>query len=334
MSAKRNGSAAQGRELNRAMEAIRRHRRFIVSTHVNPEGDALGSALGLASLIRRLGKEAIVVTDGGVPKAFEFMPRVAPVHSRLPAGYRPEVAMTVDVPVLDRLGSVAAAFKSAPLSVVVDHHVSNRWFGDVNWVDPKAAATGEMVYRLYRAFKVTPTREEARCLYVAIVTDTGSFKYQSTTPEVLRIAADLVSLGVSPLRTSQELYECHTASDMKFLGKILSSMRHARGGKVAWVEVPLAVLRAGRPGPEIMDELVNFPRAVRTAEVAFILRQTSPGGKIRASFRSKGRIDVNKIARLFGGGGHRAASGCSIDGTLAQARVKVLKAVGKALKGS
>ena len=327
------GNPAQAREMKQVMEAIRRHRRFIVSTHINPEGDALGSALALASLIRRLGKEAVVVTAGGVPKAFEFMPRVVPVHGRLPARYRPDVAMTVDVPVLERLGSMAAPFKSVPLGVVVDHHVSNHRFGDINWVDPTAAATGEMVHRLYRAFRVTPTREEARCLYIAIVTDTGSFRYMSTTPEVLRIAADLVSLGVSPLRTSQDLYECHTASDMKFLGRILSSMRQARGGKVAWVEVPMAVLRAERPGPEIMDELVNFPRAVRTAEVAFILREPPPGGKIRASFRSKGRIDVNKVARVFGGGGHMAASGCTIEGTLAQARAKVLKVVGKALRG-
>ena len=326
-------NAAEGREMKQVMGAIRRHRRFIVSTHVNPEGDALGSALALASLIRRLGKQALVVTDGGVPEAFKFLPRVTPVHARLPAGYRPDAAITVDVPVLERLGSIAPVFMRTGMRIVVDHHVSNKRPGDVNWVDPCAAATGEMVYRLYRAFRVKPTREEAYCMYVAIVTDTGSFKYMSTTPEVLRIAAELVSLGVSPLKTSQELYECHTASDMKFLGKILSSMRQAYGGKVAWVEVPLAVLRAGRPGPEIMDELVNFPRAVRTAEVAFILRQPSPKGKIRASFRSKGRIDVNKVARTFGGGGHMAASGCSIDGTLAQARAKVLKVVGKALRG-
>lgn len=168
-------------------------------------------------------------------------------------------------------------------------------------------------------------------MYASIVTDTGSFRYLSTTPEVLRIAADLVSLGVSPLQVAQDLYECHSASDLKFLGRVLGSLRQAQGGKVAWLEVPRSVLRAGRPGPEIVDELVNYPRAVRTAEVAFVLRE-HPGRKIRISFRSKGRVDVNEIAHSFGGGGHMAASGCTIEGTLAQARARVLRAVARALR--
>ena len=326
------GNPAQAAEMRRVADAIRRHRRFVVSTHINPEGDALGSALALASLIRRLGRRAVVVTHGGIPKAFDFLPRVAPAFIRPPARFRPEVAMSVDVPVLERLGSMIPMFRRADLRVVIDHHVSNRRFGDINWVDPKAAAVGEMIYRLYRAFRIRPSRGEALCLYASIVTDTGSFRYLSTTPEVLRIAADLVSLGVSPLQVAQDLYECHTASDLKFLGRVLSGLRQAHGGKVAWVEVPRALYRAGRPGSEIMDELVNFPRAVRSAEVAFVLREHVPDGKIRVSFRSKGRVDVDRIARRFGGGGHMAASGCSVEGTLTQARRKVLRVVREALR--
>ena len=320
-------------EMKQVMAAIRRHRRFVVSTHINPEGDALGSALALASLLRRLGKQAVVATHGGVPKAFDFLPRVAPVGARLPARFRPEVAVTTDVPVLERIGSMIPVFQKAPLRVVIDHHVSNRRFGDVHWVDPKAAAVGEMIYRLYRAFRVRPTREEAQCMYASIVTDTGSFRYMSTTPEVHRIAAELIATGVSPLRTSQDLYECHSASDLRFLGKVLGSMSQANGGKVAWLEVPISVVRAGRPGPEIMDELVNYPRAVRTAEVAFVLREQPSRKKVRVSFRSKGRVDVNRIANSFGGGGHMAASGYTVEGTLPQARAKVLRAVGRALRG-
>ncbi|MBI3322182.1 MAG: bifunctional oligoribonuclease/PAP phosphatase NrnA [Candidatus Omnitrophica bacterium] len=320
-------------EMKQVMAAIRRHRRFVVSTHINPEGDALGSALALASLIRRLGKRAAVATHGGVPKAFAFLPLVAPASGRVPPGLRPEVAMTVDVPVLERLGSMIPVFNGAGFRAVIDHHVSNRRFGDVNWVDPKAAAVGEMIYRLYRAFKVRPTREEALCMYASIVTDTGSFRYMSTTPEVLRIAADLVERGVSPLQVSQELYECHSVSDLKFLGKVLATLRQLHNGKIVWVEVTASMVRAGRPGPEIMDELVNYPRAVRTAEAAFILREQPSKKQVRVSFRSKGRIDVNAIARTFGGGGHMAASGCTIEGTLDQARARVVREVERALRG-
>lgn len=325
-------SGPQARQVKQVMQVIRRNRRFAVSSHVNPEGDALGSALALASLLKRLGKQAVVATDGGIPKAFEFFPRVAPVVGRPSQVRLPEVAMTVDVPVLDRLGSMKRIFQQAGTRVNIDHHVSNRLFGDVNWVDPKAAAVGEMIYRLYEAFHMKPTREEALCMYVSIVTDTGSFRYMSTTPEVHRIASNLISRGVSPLKVGQDIYECHSPSDLRFLGRVLNGLKSTSDGKITWVEVPHALLKSCRPGPEIVDELVNYPRSVRTAEVSFVLRDQSRDGKIRVSFRSKGKVDVNKIARLFGGGGHMAASGCTIEGTLARVRQKVLKAAREAVR--
>ncbi len=312
------------------VETIRRHRRFAISTHINPEGDALGSALGLASLLKRLGKQAIVATDGGIPKAFEFLPKVARVTGN-PADHRAEVALTTDVPVLSRLGCMAPRFQRTKVTVNIDHHVSNHRFGQVNWVDPKASAVGEMIYRLYRVFRIRPTQEEARCLYVSIVTDTGSFRYASTTSAVHRIAADLIGTGVSPLKVAQDLYECHTPNDLKFLGEVLKKLRSTPDEKAAWLEIPLGLFQRFRPGSEIVDELVNYPRAVRTAEVAFVLREPKADGKIRISFRSKGRVDVNRIAQQFGGGGHRAASGCTLEGTLPQARRRVLDVVRKAV---
>lgn len=321
-------------EMRQVMQVIRRHRRFLVSSHINPEGDALGSALALASLLRRLGKQAILANQGGIPKAFAFFPRLAPVVKSPLRKVTAEVAVTVDVPLLSRTGTIRKLIERIPFRVNIDHHVSNQRFGDVNWVDPKAAAVGEMIYRLYRAFRIQPSRDEALCLYVSIVTDTGSFRYMSTTPAVHRIAAHLIETGLSPLRVAQDLYECHSASDLRFLGEVLGGLRQACRGRVAWVEVPRALYRSGRPGPEIVDELVNFPRAVRTAEVAFVLREHGTDGKIRVSFRSKGRVDVDRIARRFGGGGHRAASGCTIEGTLAQARQKVLQVVREALGSS
>ena len=325
-------NAEQTKQFKAVMGAIRKHRRFTVSSHVNPEGDALGSALALASLINRLGKQAVVATDGGIPPAFEFFPKVAKVVGKPSLVKSPEVAMTVDVPVLERLGSMTKVFQEAPLRVVIDHHVSNRNFGDINWVDPKAAAVGEQIFRLYEAFKVTPTRDEALCMYVSIVTDTGSFRYMSTTPEVHRIAAALIGRGVSPLKVAQDIYECHSPADLRFLGKVLTTLKSTPDGKISWVEVPYKLLTSCKPGPEIIDELVNYPRSVQTAEVSFVLRQQSLDGKIRTSFRSKGRVDVNQIARSFGGGGHRAASGCTVEGTLPQAREKVLQKVRQALR--
>ncbi len=320
------------REMKAVVEAIRRHQSFIICSHINPEGDALGSALALASLLKRLGKKAVLANDGGIPDAFTFFPLLAQVYGQPNGKLKPDVAVTVDVPVLKRTGSIKKLIQKVPVSINIDHHVSNHNFADINWVDPKAAAVGEMVYKLFKAFRLKPTRDEAICLYVSIVTDTGSFRYMSTTPEVHRIAADLIATGISPLKVAQDLYECHTANDMKFLGKVLQSIRQDRKRLVTWVEIPNRLLKRAKPGPEIVDELVNFPRAVQTAEVAFTLREEIPGKEIRVSFRSKGRIDVDRIARHFGGGGHMAASGCTIEKTLPEARRQILRVVRKALK--
>lgn len=323
------------KDMQRVMQAIRRHKRFTVTAHINPEGDALGSAMALAALIRRLGKQAIVANDGGIPASLEFLPRLAPVIAKPgEAKMKPEVAMTTDVPVFSRVGVMQPLLKSAPLLVCIDHHVSNQRFADINWVDPTAAAVGEMIYRLYEAFRVKPTRDEAICMYTSLVSDTGSFRYMNTTPAVHDIASKLLATGVSPLKISQALYENHTAANLRFLGDVLSKVQQTPDGRAAWLEVSQAQLKKSKATPDVVDELVNYPRSIKTAEVAFTLREAPEKGKIRVSFRSKGRVDVNVIAQHFSGGGHKAASGCTVNGTLSQARAQVLKVVRHALKKS
>lgn len=309
------------------IQAIRRHRRFLVAAHVNPEADALGSALGLAGLLRRLGKSVQVINDGGTPEAMAFLPGSDGVRATVPAAAPPaDVAITVDVPVFARVGSVGPWLRQAGLLVSIDHHVSHEGFGDLNWVDPTAAATGEMIYRLFRAMRVPPSKEAALCLYAALVTDTGSFKYRNTTPEVHRIAADLLRRArINPMYVSQRLYEAHRAGDLRLLGQILQRLRTTSDGRIAWVEVPRALVR--QAGPEIIDELVNYPRAVKGVEVALALREAPKDRAVRVSLRSKGAVNVDLIARAFGGGGHMAASGCTVPGTLAQARACVLREI-------
>ncbi len=314
------------------MEAIRANRRFIVSSHINPEGDALGSAIAVSSLLKRLGKQVILANDGGIPEAFQFLPRVTTVIGRPNGKVSADVSIIVDVPTISRIGSIQKIVQRIPLVINIDHHVSNQRFADINWVDPKAASVGGMIYRLYRAFRIKPTREEALCIYVSLVTDTGSFKYMNTTSEVHRIAAEMIAAGISPLKVSQQLYETHSVSDLRFLGTVLQGLRHTPDGRVAWLEVPMKLLKSARAGTEVIDELVNYPRSVGSAEVAFVLRESPEHGKVRVSFRSKGNVDVDQVARRFGGGGHMAASGCTVEGTIAQARNKVLKVVRQALK--
>lgn len=316
------------------VETIRRHRKFLITSHVNPDWDGIGAGLALASLLKRLGKQVVLAYEGGMPEVFDFLPRVAPMRSGSNGSISAEVAMVVDVPTFARIGKMGVLLKKTPLTVNIDHHVSNQRFGDVNWVDKDAAAVGQMIYLLYRAFRFKPTPEEARCLYVSLVTDTGSFRYMNTTPAVHRIAADLVGAGASPLKVSQRLYEAYSLADLKFLGWVLSSIRSTPDKKVAWLEVPLGLLKKFGAGASVVDELVNYPRSVKTAEVAFVLRPSEDGKNVRVSLRSKGMVDVDQIARAFGGGGHVAASGCVIPGTLSQAREKMLKVVRQFLRRS
>ena len=314
--------------LRAVVRAIRRHRRFVIAAHINPEADALGSALALAGLLRKLGKQVQVINDGGTPEAMAWLPGSDRVAKRLPAGTAVAVAITVDVPVFARVGAVGPDLKRAGLLISIDHHVSHEGFGDLNWVDPSAAATGEMIYRLFRAMRVTPSKEDALCLYAALVTDTGSFKYRNTTPQVHLIAADLMRrAAISPMFVSQQLYEAHQASDLRLLGDVLRGLRLTPDGRVAWVEVSRAQLK--RAGPELIDELVNYPRAVKGVEVAFAMREQD--GEVRVSLRSKGQVDVDLIARAFGGGGHMAASGCTVSGTLPQVRARLLAEIRKYL---
>jgi phosphoesterase RecJ-like protein len=313
------------------VKAIRRHRHFLIASHVNPEGDALGSMLALGSLLKRLGKRVVLANQGGIPETYAFLPHVAAVLSGPSPLALADAAITVDVPLLERTGTIRRMIEKVPLLINIDHHVSNQYFGDINWVDPHAAAVGEMIHRLFRAFRLIPTRAEALCLYVSIVSDTGSFRYMNTTPHIHRLAAELIQRGVSPLKTAQALYECHSAKDIQFLGNVLGGLRQTCGGRVAWLEVPSKLLKRMKPGAEMVDELVNYPRSIRSVEVAFCLREASDRKSVRVSFRSKGRVDVDRIARRLGGGGHPAASGCTVQGTLAEARSMVLRVVRDAL---
>lgn len=316
--------------LPKVISAIRRSRRFLVAAHVNPESDALGSALALAGLLRKLGKSVQVINDGGTTEALRFLPGSDRVVATLREPVRADVAITVDVPVFKRVGRVGPWLKQATRLISIDHHVSHEGFGDINWVDPTAAATGQMIYWLFQAMHVRPSREDAVCMYAALVTDTGSFKYRNTTPDVHLMAADLIRLGrINPMVVSQHLYEAHQITGLQALGEVLRGLQRTPDGRIAWVEVPRRLV--ARAGPDIIDEIVNYPRAIKGVEVAAALRESPQPGAVRASLRSKGSVDVDRIARAFGGGGHMAASGCTVPGTLRQARARLLAEIRKHL---
>jgi phosphoesterase RecJ-like protein len=309
--------------------AIRRHDRCLVLTHVNPDGDALGSMLGLALGLERAGLRAFPLCADPVPAAYRFLPGAERVAAEPPP--RPAtLAIAVDVDGLDRIGGLAPKLEPTCTIVDIDHHATEKAFGHLRWVDPTAAATGEMVYRLLVGLGVPLDDDIATCLYTAIITDTGRFCYANTSPRALRIAARLVRAGASPVRVYREVYESKPFSASRLLGIALGRMSQADDARVVFSTLTPDDFRRAGSTPDETEGIIDHLRAVRAAQVA-VLFTGLPDGAVKVSLRSQGATDVGEVALHLGGGGHVNAAGCTMPGPLAAARRRVLQAVREVL---
>ncbi len=321
-----------------AVSCIRRHKRFLVTSHTNLEGDALGSELGMALLLRKLGKEAVVVNDDTLPYGYEFLPLVRSIRKFSPQRPLPafDCFVCVDCSDFKRTGAVhAAALRRQPAAVLnVDHHVSNAYFGSCNWVDPSASCASEMVYRLYKRMRVPLDRRAALLLYTGIVTDTGSFRYSNTGAATHAVTADLLRFGIDVSAVYRSIYANIPYDDLQLLARIYPTMQRDAGGKLVWFTIQRALL-AGHPhlSIDLGESVLNFGRSLQGAQVVVLFKENlAKEDEVRVNFRSQGRVDVNRIAGQFGGGGHKTASGATIRGPVEQVRRRVLAALKKALR--
>lgn len=300
---------------------------WVVCPHMNPDADTLGSSLGLARLLRRLGSRAVVACADPVVDRYGFMPGADEVLvNRLPDDL-PEGTgvVTLDAAEFDRLGSMAPLITELRPFVNLDHHISNQRFGTHNWIDLASAATGELVFLLYDHFGVPLDQEAAIALYAALVTDTGFFRYPATTPRTLEIAGALVATGIDFPAVTAAIYERQTAASIRLMGQALAGLRLEAGGQVAWTSIPRAMFEATGATEDEAEGIVEKLRDIEGVEVIYILRE-SADGTARVSLRSKNEVDVNAVARHFGGGGHTKAAGCVIALPFAEAE-KQLRAV-------
>jgi phosphoesterase RecJ-like protein len=302
--------------------------RALMLGHVHPDGDVLGTLLALGMALEDAGWAVAYGGPHPVPKSLAFLPG-AERYRRLPRVEGAfDVAVLTDCPDPDRTeGLIDDVRRGAGVIVNVDHHPDNRRYGTVNWVDPTAAATGEMVYALIVALGLPVKPGVATNLFTAIHMDTGSFRYSNVTPATFRIAADLVAAGAEPAFVSGQLYERRTPDDLEQLGRVLSRIRVSEDGRIAWLALPAGFVRESFVEAE---DLVNYPRSIETVKVSVLLRELGRG-PVKVSLRAKGEVDVGKIAARFGGGGHANAAGCVVGGTLAVATDEVLAAIRQAL---
>ena len=297
--------------------------------HKSPDGDALGSALALAMALEFWGKEVGIFCWDEVPYFYRFLPRwemIRRVRSADEVDFQP---LVVGLDSSD-LGRLPFLHGRPPGKVInIDHHPTNTRWGHLNLVEPHASATGEIVFRLLQVGGVEITPDMATCLYTAIFTDTGGFRFSNTTEASLLCCYKLVELGAVPYEIATHVYESYSPGRMRLLGLALNTLTMAGGDRVAWMVVTREMMESTGTGPEDTEEFVNFPKSIKGVEVALLFRETEGGVKV--SFRSKGRVDVASLASALGGGGHRAAAGCDLSFSLEEAVERVIPLVEEAL---
>ncbi|NIA24901.1 MAG: bifunctional oligoribonuclease/PAP phosphatase NrnA [Gammaproteobacteria bacterium] len=295
--------------LDAAVAELRDASEIAVACHVGPDGDAIGSALGLAASARLAGRSSVVSFGEPfvLPPIYEYLPLEILVSPKeFPA--QPEVMVSVDAASLDRLGSLVPSAKSSGSLIVIDHHISNPGFGDVNVIDAEAAASAQIVFRLLGELAWPIDETVATALLTGIVTDTGRFQYSSTSPEVLRIAAELVEAGAHPEIVGQNMYERVPFSFLKLEGDVLA--RAELDGDIVWSVLYQEDLTRWGIGMEDTDPLIDVVRLAWEATVAVLIKELADG-TFKVSLRSRGEVDVGVIASAYGGGGHHNAAGFS-----------------------
>ncbi len=297
---------------------LKKNNTFLVTTHLHADGDAIGSEIVFLELLESLGKKAVILNDTPLPSLYSFLPGSEKITTKIRSNFKPEVAVVLDTPAPHRLGRVKDYVLKIPFIINIDHHISNVEFGHINWVDVNASAVAEEVIALLKYLKLDITPAWATCLYTAILTDTGSFRYMNTTPLTHRIVAGLLEKGIRPEKVAQQVYESNSIQKIYFIGQILKNLKTASDGKIAWVVVP------PYENYESDEDIVAYPRSLKSVKVAILFRELK-SDRVKVSLRSKGGVDVNTLAQKFGGGGHKAAAGCVVKGKLSSVKRKVLR---------
>ena len=306
---------------------------YLVVSHLHPDGDAIGSTLAVKWILEKLGKSAVLVNESPVPYKFQFLPGAGEIRSpeewRGDAPFRQVIA--VDVADAERMGKASRLVADDAQILNIDHHPTNDRFGTVNWVEPKAAATAEILCHWAAHLGVKGDRALATCLYTGLLTDTGGFRYSNTTPEVMELASGLLRHGVEPAEVADRVMETMTREQLALLQRALDTLSFSRDGQVSWMWLSREAFRETGARQEDLDGIVNYARNVVGVDVGILFRETEEGA-VKASFRSREIVDVGALAQALGGGGHARAAGCTLKGPRERVEALVLERVGEALQ--
>src|ERR1051326_815967 len=316
--------------IDRIIDSLREHRTFCVVGHVRPDGDCVGSQLGLALALKNAGKKVTCWNEDCIPQKYDFLDPDKVLQKPKP-GLSFECIIATDCASFERLGKIGNCIQQRQLFINIDHHESNTRYADINWVSPREPSTGELIFRLMRAARWPITKRIADCLFTAVSTDTGSFQYPTTRPGTYHVAGELVRRGADLAKICDEVYQSYPLSRARLLKHIYSHFRLTHHDQIAYFWLKKADF--ARSGAESSDTegLIDHIRAIAPVVVACVFEELEPE-LTRISLRSKSeKVNVNEIAALFGGGGHNAAAGARIPGKPLSVQRKVISAVKKAL---
>ncbi|MDR2017861.1 MAG: bifunctional oligoribonuclease/PAP phosphatase NrnA [Syntrophobacterales bacterium] len=310
--------------LKKIKEIINEGKRFLITAHIDPDGDAIGSTFSLYWALNSMGKQSVVYLKDEVPYKYKFLPQPSHLTRQFP-DERFDAVFVLDCGSLFRVGDGHERLKEIGPLINIDHHKTNEPFGAVNVVDETACCTAEILYFLYEFLNLFITPEMATNIYTAILTDTGSFRFENTNSNAFIISEKMLMAGVKPAYVSGMAYNSHPKERFKLLGLVLSGLETFNHGKVAMAYLTEDMFKESHAGRELSDGFVEHIKEIRGLEVAVLFRQVAKGYKI--SMRSKGVVDVARICSLFGGGGHKNAAGCIIEGDLETAKKRIKEAL-------
>jgi phosphoesterase RecJ-like protein len=296
--------------LSQVVELIESKSKFAITTHIKPDGDGVGSSLGLCWLLQSLGKSAEVIVRGEVPPAYRSLPGADEILNVTSVNGKYDAIFVIECSDLDRPGIEGL---DKQFTVNIDHHATSEHFGTINWIDSTASAVGEMIYNLCKAIGGRITKEIAECVYLALVTDTGSFHFPNTSDRTLKVASELIKAGAKPTSIGEAVYYNYPWSRIELMRQVLGTVKRDETGRIAMLRQTMEMRELAGAIDGDNNGFVNIPLAAKDVLAVVYMREIGPN-QYRASLRSKGTINVAKVAEQFGGGGHKNAAGLGIEG--------------------
>ena len=308
------------------IEAINKGQNFLITSHVRLDGDALGSELAFYLMLKDLGKKAVVYNQDSTPAHYRFLPAAQNIVHELGDVEQYDIAFVLDCSELDRVGDQSPKIGKIKRLINIDHHISNNGFSGIKLIDAQASSTGELLFRLMSEMSVKMTKDICTNLYAAILTDTGGFRYSNTRQDTLWVAGKLVEKGADPQWISENIYESDPPEKLKLLARTLDTLSIDLNNKVGSLTVTQKALQETGASMDHTDGFVDIPRTVQGIEISVLYTQLD-SNYFKLSLRSKGSVNVEKIAKKFGGGGHINAAACRIEGDIESVKFKIMEAI-------